>query len=672
MLADMSAENRSGLVVDGAVSSGIELDERDHAVREQDDLFRHMNGKWIDRTPVPDDKARYGPFCILADEAEAAVRKIVDDARSAPEGTEQRSFGDLYSSFIDEERVERLGLSPIRDDLRRVRDVQSVGDFLATIAPLEKDGASGFLRLFVDNDPGNPERYCVFVEQGGLGLPDESYYRDENFATLREAYRAHVTRVFERAGERNPADRATLAIGLEVDIATLHWNNVRCRDSVATYNPTSWSDTVSAVARESRGAANLDVWLGALGVPSGSFETVVIRQPSFVSGLGGLLTDDRLESWKAWLEWSIIRSAAPYLSSEFAEANFDFYGRQLTGARELRARWKRAVAFVEGAMGEAVGKVYVERHFPPDAKIKMDILVRNLITAYRDSIADNEWMGSETRARALDKLSSFAPKIGYPTAWRDYSALTSDPADLMGNVRRSARFEFDRQLAKIGAPLDRDEWFMTPQTINAYYNSGFNEIVFPAAILQKPFFDPLRDDAANYGAIGAVIGHEIGHGFDDQGSKYDGAGRLADWWTASDRAAFDERTRALVAQFNELAPAQIPTQHVNGELTIGENIGDLGGLSIAWKAYLISLEGQKPRVVDGLSGAQRFFLSWAQSWRQKVRNEEAIRLLTDDPHSPNEFRCNQIVRNIEQYYESFGVKESDALWLNPSERVTIW
>ncbi|MFF3601843.1 M13 family metallopeptidase, partial [Kitasatospora indigofera] len=418
--------------------------------------------------------------------------------------------------------------------------------------------------------------------------------------------------------------------------------------------------------------ADLAVWRDAMGAPTGVFNELVLRQPSFTSGVGALLVPEHLSAWRDWLSWQVVRGSAAYLTSEIVEANFDFYGRTLTGTPEMRDRWKRGVSLVEGALGEAVGHIYVDKHFPETAKAAMDVLVANLVEAYRQSITTLEWMSAETRERALDKLDKFTPKIGYPSKWRDYSALSIDATDLIGNVRATSEFEFNRELGKIGKPIDREEWFMTPQTINAYYNPGFNEIVFPAAILQPPFFSDARDAAANYGAIGAVIGHEIGHGFDDQGSKYDGDGRLTDWWTEADRAAFEERTASLIAQFDALAPAQVPDHHVNGALTIGENIGDLGGLAIAWKAYLISLDGEQPPVLDGLTGAQRFFLSWAQAWQMKGRDEEVIRLLAIDPHSPNEFRCNQIVRNIDEFYSAFDVSEADAAWLAPEERVTIW
>jgi putative endopeptidase len=654
--------------------SGIDLAELDPAVRPQDDLYRHVNGKWEARTPIPSDKARYGSFHILAEQAEEAVRDIIVEGQAAPEGTIARTVGNLYTSFMDTDRIESLGVEPIADHLAFAANVSTVSALLDAVARLERHGVGGFVHLFVDNDPGDPERYLVFAEQGGLSLPDESYYREEKFASVREAYVSHIQRMFEltdarlatTAGLDDAASRAQRVFDLETEIAAAHWDNVRSRDSVATYNPLSWAEVVALAG------VDLDLWLTALEAPAGALDTLVVRQPSFVSGLGALFTGERLEAWRDWLAWNIIHSAAPFLPAEFVEENFDFYGRTLTGTPEQRARWKRGVSLVEGSMGEAVGQVYVQRHFPEEWKAHMDVLVTNLIEAYRQSITDLEWMSPATRARALEKLEKFTPKVGYPVKWRDYSALVIDPTDLLGNVRRIAEFEQARELGKIGKPIDRDEWFMTPQTVNAYYNPGFNEIVFPAAILQPPFFDPEWDDAANYGSIGAVIGHEIGHGFDDQGSRFDGDGRLLDWWTEDDRAAFEARTASLIEQYNALSPAQVPGHFVNGELTIGENIGDLGGLAIAWKAYLISLDGAEPPVIDGLTGAQRFFLSWAQSWQQKGRDEEVIRLLAIDPHAPNEFRCNQIVRNIDAFYDAFGVSEQDAAWLAPAERVTIW
>lgn len=645
-------------MTDSPLTAGIELDELDPAVRPQDDLFRHVNGRWIARTEIPSDKARYGSFYVLAEEAEKAVRAIIEE--------DDGKVGDLYTSFMDEQRIEERGWTALEPDFAAVEAVDSIPSLVGELGRLERQGSGGFLQAFVDNDPGDPERYLVFLEQGGIGLPDESYFRDDKFAEIRQAYRAHLERMLGMAGLSEAGDRAQRVFDLETAIAAHHWDNVRTRDSQATYNPMHWADVAAL------GGEHLGTWLDALDVPAGSFAEVVVREPSFVEGLAGLLTADRLDAWKDWLRWQILRSSAPYLHAEVVQANFDFYGKTLTGTPELRARWKRGVSLVEGSMGEAVGRIYVERHFSPSAKTAMDDLVAHLVAAYRESIETLEWMTPATRERALDKLSKFTPKIGYPVKWRDYSSLEIVPDDLLANVRATTEFEFQRELGKIGKPIDRDEWFMTPQTINAYYNPGFNEIVFPAAILQYPFFDESRDAAANYGAIGAVIGHEIGHGFDDQGSQYDGDGRLTDWWTAEDRAAFEARTASLIAQYDALEPAQLPGHHVKGKLTIGENIGDLGGLGIAWKAYVLSLSGAEPPVIDGLTGAQRFFLSWAQAWQIKLRDEEALRLLSIDPHSPNEFRCNQIVRNIDVFYSTFNVSPGDALWLDPEDRVTIW
>ena len=648
---------------DPQLNSGIQTDELDPNIRPQDDLFRHVNGKWIERTEIPADKARYGSFYVLAEEAEKAVRDIIEESQAADDGTEQRKFGDLYASFLDTDRIEQLGSAPLAPLLAEVDAIGTVDELLTTLGSLERQGTSGLFQLFVDNDPGNPERYLVFLEQGGIGLPDESYFREEKFEDVRGKYREFLERMFTLAGLPEASASAGRVFELEKLIAAQHWDNVRSRDSEATYNLSTWADVAPA---------GLNHWLTALDPPTGSFDELVVRQPSFVEGTSALFLAEHLDSWKDWLRWQVIRSYAAYLSSDFVDANFDFYGKTLTGTPELRARWKRGVSLVEGSMGEAVGRIYVERHFSPAAKASMDVLVENLVEAYRQSIGELSWMTDATRQRALEKLEKFTPKIGFPVKWRDYSALEVDPSDLIANVRATSEFEFQRELGKIGKPLDRDEWFMTPQTINAYYNPGFNEIVFPAAILQYPFFDEARDAAANYGAIGAVIGHEIGHGFDDQGSKYDGDGRLIDWWTADDREAFEKLTSSLIEQYNALAPRQVPDHFVNGALTIGENIGDLGGLGIAWKAYLISLAGQEPPVVDGLTGAERFFLSWAQAWQLKARDQEVIRLLSIDPHSPNEFRCNQIVRNIGAFYETFDVTPEDELWLDPNERVTIW
>lgn len=667
MPADTTAEQPAA-PRSGPLPAGIDLAALDEAVRPQDDLYRHVNGAWLRDAAIPPDRARFGAFLELVDGSEAAVREIVEGAQQAEQGTEARKIGDLYTSFMDEERVEQGGAAPLAEPLALVAAVDSTTAFFATLGALERTGAGSLLQLFVDNDPGNPERYLVFVEQGGLGLPDERYFREESFGPQREAYRTFLTTVFGLAGLPHAEERAERVLALETEIARTHWDAVRTRDVEATYNPTTWTDLVRGAGDA---GALLEAWAAGLAAPSGTLTELVVRQPDFVSGVLALVTADRLDAWRDWLAARVIRPLTPYLSSAFVNAHFAFVGTALTGAEEVKARWKRGVALTEGALGEAVGRLYVERHFPPIAKVRMDVLVANLVAAYRASISSLDWLGEETRERALTKLGLFTPKIGYPVRWRDYGRLDIATDDLVGNVRRTALFDFDRELGKIGRPVDRDEWFMTPQTVNAYYNPGLNEIVFPAAILQPPFFDPERDDAANYGGIGAVIGHEIGHGFDDQGSRFDGEGRLEDWWTPEDKAAFTERTSALIAQYDALTPEGLDT-HVNGALTIGENIGDLGGLTIAWRAYLLSLDGAEPSVIDGRTGAERFFLAWAEVWREKRRQAESIRLLTIDPHSPPEFRCNQIVRNLGEFHDAFGVSEGDALWLDPGDRVAIW
>ncbi|MFT4229563.1 MAG: M13-type metalloendopeptidase [Microbacterium sp.] len=651
-----------------APRSGLALDELNPEIRPQDDLFRHVNGKWIDRTEIPEDKARWGAFHLIAEQAEKDVRAIVEESRDAAPGTESRKIGDLYTSFMDTARIAELGASPLAARLARVDAISSIPELLRTVGELEREGAGGIVGLYVEPDPGDPSRYVPFAVQGGLSLPDESYYRLESFADTRTAFRAHVERLLALAGVADAAASADRVVALETELAAHHWDNVRSRDAVATYNLKSWDELVALAG------VDLEPWReGVAPHHPDAFAEVVVYQPSFFEGLGSLLAEDRLDDWRAWLRYGVARSAAAYLPDAFVEESFAFYGTELTGVPVIRERWKRGVAVAEGALGEAIGRVYVERHFPPAAKDAMDELVANLVEAYRRSIAGLAWMGPDTRERALAKLDAFTPKIGYPAVFKDYSALEIDAGDLLGNVRRANVHEHDRQLGKVGQPIDRDEWFMTPQTVNAYYNPLMNEIVFPAAILQYPFFDPERDAAANYGGIGAVIGHEIGHGFDDQGSRFDGDGRLQDWWTDADRAAFEERTKSLIAQYDGLVPRGLDEQHtVNGALTIGENIGDLGGLGIALKAYALSRDGAEAPEIDGLTGIQRLFLSWAQVWQQKGRDAETVRLLTIDPHSPNEFRCNQIVRNIDAFYEAFDVTDGDELWLAPDDRVTIW
>ncbi|NLE70501.1 MAG: peptidase M13 [Actinomycetales bacterium] len=658
--------------------SGIDTSTFDPTTRPQDDLFRHVNGRWLDTFEIPADRAADGATRELHDRAEEQVRAIITElAERAPAGdgpatTPAAQVGALYASFMDTGRIEALGLAPIAEELAAIEDAATRDDLVRVLGGLQRTGGAGAAGFWVDNDAKDPERYVVHLYQAGLGLPDEAYYREEAYAAVREAYRPHVARMLRLSGlpDAEAEARADLVVDLETRLAAHHWDVVRDRDHDLTYNPM----TLAELAERAPGF-DWAGWVAALGAPDGALDRLVVREPDFAVGLAGLWQELPVAQWRAWLRYHLVSARSPYLHDELVQANFDFYGRTLTGAQELRERWKRGVSLVQGALGEAVGQEYVARHFPPEHKAHMLRLVDNLIAAYRESIETLEWMGEETRARALAKLATFRPKIGYPDRWKSYEGLEIRADDLVGNVRRSHAYEQDRELRKIGRPVDRDEWFMTPQTVNAYYNPGMNEIVFPAAILQPPFFDPDADDAVNYGGIGAVIGHEIGHGFDDQGSKYDGDGRLQDWWTAEDRAEFEARTKALVAQYDAYSPEQLHGSHkVNGALTIGENIGDLGGLAIALRAYRIALGRplDEAPVIDGYTGAQRVFLGWAQAWRGKVRDEELIRRMATDPHSPYEFRCNGVVRNLPEFHEAFDVRPGDALYLAPEQRVRIW
>ena len=637
-------------------------------IRPQDDLFGHVNGRWLEETEIPSDRSAWGSFTVLADAAEEHVRQIIEElAQSTHEpGSNAQKIGDLYASFMDEDRVETLGAEPIRGELEELGAVADKTALAAYVGRLERQGGGGFFGAYVDTDDRNSERYIVNVLQGGLGLPDESYYREAKFAEVREKYLAHVERMFGLAGLDNAATAAQRVLAVETRLAEGHWERAETRDVIKTYNLRTIDDLKAAAP-----SFSWDAWATALGADDQTLAEVVVRQPSFFEHFSKVLDEVDLEDWKAWTAIRVIRSAAAYLSSDFVDESFEFYGRTLNGTPELRARWKRGVAFVEGAIGEAVGEEYVARHFPPRAKEMMDDLVANLIAAYRTSIESLDWMTEETKQRAYRKLDTFRPKIGYPEKFRDYSALEVSPTDLLGNARAAAAFETDRQLRKIGSPVDKDEWLMLPQTVNAYYNPGTNEICFPAGILQKPFFDADADPAENYGGIGAVIGHEIGHGFDDQGSQYDELGNLNEWWTETDRKAFQERADKLIAQYDGYEPRDLPGEKVNGRLTVGENIGDLGGVTIGLKAYEISLNGREAPVVNGLTGRQRVFMSYAHIWRTKRRKEQMLQLITTDPHSPAEFRAN-IVRNLEEFHEAFDVKPGDGLWLDPGDRVRIW
>ena len=649
---------------------GINKAELSNSTKPQHDLFRHVNGSWLDKTDIPEDKAVYGSFYMLADDSELAVKEVLEDAAKNPTSAVGRQIGDLYASFLDEKRINEFGSEPIRKDLETIAAISNTAEFFSVLGSFERAGVSGLWGSYVDNDPGDPERYLIHLYQGGIGLPDKEYYTDEKYKEIREEYVPHISRTLILAGwsATDAISAAQDIFEFESKLAKHHWSRVESRDAEKTYNLFDFD-----------GLQDLDkkiLWqeyLAGAGLKDSLLSWNVVMMPSFFEGIADLLIEDNLSTLKLWFSWVLIRSYAPYLSSDFVDERFAFYGTKLTGQPVNRPRWKRAVSLVEGSLGEAVGQIYVEKYFPPASKTQMDKLVSHLIEAYTQSISALDWMTDVTKQKALEKLSKFTPKIGYPNKWKDYSSILISRDDVVGNVKNVSSWEFDYHANKIGQPIDRDEWHMTPQTVNAYYNPGLNEIVFPAAILQPPFFSPEADDAVNFGGIGAVIGHEIGHGFDDQGSKYDGDGKLVSWWTEADREAFEARTKSLIDQYSALSPSQLDETHkVNGELTIGENIGDLGGLGIAWKAYLISLNGKEPEVIDGLSAAERFLMSWAQCWRGKSRDEIAIQRLATDPHSPAEFRCNQVVKNLDLFHQTFETSEGDQMWLAPQQRVVIW
>ena len=649
----------------------------DPDIRPQDDLFGHVNGRWLAETEIPADRSSWGPFVQLADVAEEQVHRIIEDlagkavstgSTTGEEGdldSDAQKIGDLFASFMDTDRIAELGLHPVQPLVDAVAALRDVRDLAAFLGEFERIGGHGLFGSYVSTDDRNSDRYLFHITQGGLGLPDESYYREDKFADIREKYVAYLTDLLTLGRHEDPGTAAATVLGIDTRLAAGHWERAETRDVQKTYNLLTLAEL-----RDLCPGFDWDAYVTNLSGAAHEADHILaeacVRQPSYLSHLSTVLAEVPIEDWQSWLLTHILRSAAPYLTDDFVEANFDFYGRTLSGTPELRARWKRGVSLVEGAIGEAVGKEYVARHFPPTSKAQMDALVANLLAAYRDSISRLDWMTAETKERAYEKIETFRPKIGYPEKFRDYSALRVQPDDLIGNVAAASGFETDRQLDKIGSPVDRDEWFMLPQTVNAYYNPGTNEICFPAGILQKPFFSPDAEECENYGGIGAVIGHEIGHGFDDQGAQYDGAGNLNDWWTADDKAAFEVKSKALIEQYDGFEPRNLAGEHVNGALTVGENIGDLGGLTIAHTAYRLSRGGAAED-----EARRRLFLNWAYCWRTKRRLEQERQYLTIDPHSPPEFRAN-IVRNLDEFHEVFSTGPGDGLWLEPDQRVRIW
>ena len=648
--------------------SGVDVAQFGQGVRPQDDLYRAINGRWLDQTAIPADRSNYGAFTALADAAELQIRAIAEAAAAdaaAAEGSEPRKVGDLYATWLDEAAVEARGLTPLTPTLASIEALAAVAELPRLMATLSRQGADMPLRPYVGQDDKDATAMIGGFDQGGLGLPERDYYlqNDAKFQQIRGDYRAHIEAMLTLVGDPDAKAAAAAILALETELATVHWDRVKNRDPLATYNK---------VARDELGALGGAFDLRALSDAAGfsALPAMLVRQPTYAKALGALVARTPLATWKRYLRWHVVSSAAEQLPRALDQEHFRFYGKTLDGIPEQRPRWKRALAALDDALGFAVGRLYVARHFPPGHKAKMDALVQNLLRAYERELASLDWMSPETRAAAKVKLSKFRVKIGYPERWRDYAALRVVRGDLYGNHVRAVAFHYERSLAKLGKPVDRSEWYMTPQTVNAYYDPQNNEIVFPAAILQPPFFAADADPAVNYGGIGAVIGHEISHGFDDQGSQYDGDGNLRSWWTEADRSGFDARTAALAAEYGTHEP--VPGYKVDGRFTLGENIADLAGLKMAFVAWQLSLAGRAAPMIDGLSGAQRVFAGWAQVWRRNYRPENLLNRLKTDPHAPSESRANGTPRNLDAFHEAFGTREGDRMWKAADQRIRIW
>lgn len=649
-------------------NSGVRLENFDTTIRPQDDFYRFVNGRWLAETKIPEDKSNYGSFTILADKAKKDLRDIIETSAkksSQKQGSEAQKVGDFYSSYMDLDTIESLGLVVLQGEINKIEALTNASEISAYFAYAHKIGSDSPFGFYVNNDVKQPDTYITYFVHSGLGLPDREFYlkEDENSIALRNAYVKHIENMFVLANFDAPKKSASNIVALETKIAKAHWTRVDRRNRDLTYN---------LYEREAlhKLAPSIDwnAFLEEAGVSD--LEKTVVRMPSFFQEFNALFSLTSVESWKVYLKWKLLSSHAEILSSAFDNEHFDFYGRVLEGKEKPEERWERAVTTIDRMIGEAVGRVYVEKHFEPKAKEEMLRLVENLRTAFRESITELDWMGEETKKEAIRKLEKFRAKIGYPDEWKDYSDLSIAKGKLFENVKNAHVFYYQKEIEKLGGPIDHNEWFITPQTVNAYYNPVMNEIVFPAAILQPPFFDMNVDDAVNYGAIGGVIGHEMGHGFDDQGAKSDGDGVLRNWWTEKDLNEFKTRTSVLVDQFSQYEA--LPGEFLNGELTLGENIGDLGGLSIAYHAYQISLAGKTAPKLDGFTGDQRFFIGWAQIWPRLYREENLRKRLTTDVHSSSEFRVNGIVKNMPEFYSAFDVKPQDALFLPEEERVSIW
>lgn len=645
---------------------GVALEHIDKSVKPGDDFFKYVNGKWLDTTEIPADRSNYGGFGILRDISDERVKLIIEEAaaKNAPKGSDEQKVGDFYGAFMDVDAINQAGLAPIRADLEHIASMSSHDD----IARLMGDpalGAPAIIAPFVSVDLKDVENYIVYMTQSGLGMPNRDYYFDdsEKGKALQNAYVKLIGTMLEQAGVENAAQRARKVVNFERRVAKHHWTPVKRRQRDLTYNKMSLDELKSFAP-----GFPYETMLATAGL--GGQTTFVIREKSAIKGMAKVFANTDVEVLKDYMTARYVLGKSAYLPSNIDDASFEFYGKTLRGTEQQRARWKRAVSQIDRNMGEIVGKVYVSQHFPESSKTQMLDLIENLRAAFKDGLDNLEWMGAETKVEAQDKLAKFNPKIGYPDVWTDYSDLSVERSDLIGTVKSASVWNWNDNISKLGGPIDRDEWGMNPQTVNAYYRPDLNEIVFPAAILQAPFFDPNADAAVNYGGIGAVIGHEMGHGFDDQGRKTDGNGVQRDWWTEEDGAAFKARADKLIAQFDAYEPLSGET--VNGKLTLGENIGDLTGLTMSYAAYKRSLGGKPAPILDGLTGDQRFFLAYAQIWQVKFRDAALINYLKTNPHSPGEYRANGIVRNFDPWYEAFDVKPDHALYLPPEKRVKIW
>jgi len=653
------------VLADSPPVSGIQTADMNKTARAQSDFFEYANGAWLRKVQIPQDRSRYGVDVMMAEQSLVQLRELIEGTRNSSD-PDARKVADLYDSFMDEARIEQQGVKPLQPELELIDAIKSADEIGTLMAQLDRLGVATPIGIFVAPDAKRSTDYALWFSQGGLGLPDRDYYLSDDAKLLgfRTKYREHVAKMLTLLGDAHAGDEAGRILALETALAKIQWTRVANRDPQKTYNPRSL-----AQLKELAPSIDWRSYLEKGGVPD-PLPTMIVRQPDYLQGLSGLIKSTPLPTWKEYFRYQLLSGSAPYLTRALVDEDFAFTQGVLRDTPKNQERWKRGCELVDQLIGEASGKLYVAKYFPPKAKARIDDLVANLLKAYAQSVDQLSWMSEATKVEARAKLRKINVKIGYPRRWRDYSKLVISPTDLPGNVKRGVKFENDRKLAQLGGPIDRDEWQMTAPTVNAYYDPQLNEIVFPAGILQLPVFNPDAEGAFNYGATGATIGHEISHGFDDEGSQFDSDGNLRDWWTAEDHAKFKAKTDKLVAEYNGFEP--VPGFHVNGELTLGENIADIAGIEIAYKAYIASLNGRAPPVIDGMSADQRFYIGYAQSWLSKTRDAALIELVKSNPHSPEKYRVNGVVVHMPSFYDAFAVKRGDKMYLRPEDRVTLW